>query len=139
MVANTAGDLSGGSLYCAQMTATGQAAGFSVSWKLMSTTNAAMLTLLNNASAVLAAVRAAGATGVTTSSASNVQVSATVTVTVTGSNATAAMNTLQAAVNAGQLNSALVSAGLAEPAPPSSAVAVQAHVYALLMLAALLF
>lgn len=48
MVANTASDLSGGSLYCAQMAATGQAASFAVTWKLMSTTtNAAMLALLN--------------------------------------------------------------------------------------------
>ena len=99
----------------------------------------AMLTLLNNASAVLAAVRAAGAAGVTNSSASDVQVAATVTVTVAGTNAVGAMSSLQAAVNAGQLNSALVSAGLAAPAPPSGAVGLQAHVYALLMLAALLF
>ena len=96
---------------------------------------AATLSLLNNATALLAAARSAGATGATAASASGASVSATVTVTVKGANAAAGMAQLQSAYANGALGSALVVAGIATPAPPVSSAG--AHVGTLVSLLAM--
>ena len=101
-------------------------------------TAAALLATLSNSTALLAATQAAGATGVTGAQATNVQVSAVATVTVTGTNTNAGLASLQSAVATGTLNTALVHAGVAQAAPPSSAASLAASAHAATLVVALL-
>ena len=101
-------------------------------------TAAALLATLSNSTALLAATQAAGATGVTGAQATNVQVSAVATVTVTGTNTNAGLASLQSAVATGTLNTALVHAGVAQAAPPSSAASLAASAQAATLVVALL-
>jgi hypothetical protein len=82
---------------------------------------AAMLALLANSTALLTAVQAAGGSAATGASAAGTTVSASVTVTVKGANAAAGAAALQAAVDTGALDRALVTAGIANEAPTTSA------------------
>jgi hypothetical protein len=101
-------------------------------------TAAAVLATLGNSTALLAAAQAAGATGATGAQASNVQVSAVATVTVTGTNANAGLVTLQTAVASGSLNTALVHAGVAQAAPPSSGTSLATPARAATLMVAML-
>lgn len=95
---------------------------------------ASVVATLQNATALLAAVQAAGAAGATSASVDAITVSATVSLTVRGGDTAAAMATLTAAAASGKLNNALAVSGMADPvASAATAGRTQTAVVALMI------